>query len=254
MRVYKRFFSVFLIKIKGGTNMLRCMTKGWKLLHMLVVLALVLSFGLVTNAGAVASNHEVKKAHERPAWLDKLENQVNYEEMMQGMDGRQERINNTFLKIMEQLQGKIKEHASPASTGGGFHDSWSAHQLQQSYLLGPSEAAEKVFKGAHCPSNAPVKKYDVHAINVEITLNQWGDYYPGYTYALKEDIERIRAEEKKNEKARESDLDPGAVSNGLQGDAIQPLVIRANQGDCVRVHFVNELEDEDAGFQVNGPA
>ncbi|SVD89209.1 uncharacterized protein METZ01_LOCUS442063, partial [marine metagenome] len=62
------------------------------------------------------------------------------------------------------------------------------------------------------------------------------------------------AEEKKNEAAREDELDPGAVSNGLQGDAIQPLIIRANQGDCLRVTFSNELEDEDAGFQVNGSA
>jgi len=121
-------------------------------------------------------------------------------------------------------------------------------------LLGPVEAKQEVFKGAHCPSNAPVKHYDVVAINVEITLNQWGDYYPGYTYALRDGIAKIRAEEKKNEAAREDGLDPGAVSNGLQGDAIQPLVIRANQGDCLRVTFSNELEDEDAGFQVNGSA
>ena len=157
--------------------MLRRVIKGRKFLHMLTVLALVLSLGLVTNAGAVASDHEVKKPHERPAWLDKLENQINYEEMMSGMEGRQDQLNNTFMKLMGNLQDKIKEHASPASMGGGFHDSWSSHQLQQSYLLGPSEAGQKVFKGAHCPSNAPVKKYNVSAINVEITLNQWGDYY-----------------------------------------------------------------------------
>ena len=230
------------------------MTDASRLLQTLVAVVLILGLGLVTNASAVTSDHGVKEAHDRPAWLDKLENQINYEEMMEGMEGRQGRLNNTFMKLMGNLQDKIKEHATPASSGGGFHDSWSAHQLQQSYLLGPSEAGEKVFRGAHCPSNAPVKKYDVHAINVEITLNQWGDYYPGYTYVLKEDIEKVRAEEKINEKARDSDNDPGAVSNGLQGDAIQPLVIRANQGDCVRIHFVNDLEDEDAGFQVNGSA
>ena len=235
--------------------MLRRVTKGWKLWHALVVLTLVLSFGLVTNAGATASDIDEKKGHERPAWLNKLETQVEYEEMMGGMEGRQERLNNTFMKLMGRLQDKIKEHASPASSGGGFHDSWSAHQLGQSYLLGPSEAgATTVSKGAHCPSNAPVKKYNVTGINVEITLNQWGDYYPGYMYVLDKDIAKVRAEEAVNVKAREKANDPGAVSNGLQGDAIQPIVLRANQGDCLRIHFTNQIEDEDAGFQVNGSA
>ena len=170
--------------------MLRCVAKDLKLWYSLVILSLVLSFGLVTSAAA-ASDHQDKKAHDRPAWLNKLETQIDYEDMMSGMEGRQDRLDQTFMKLMGRLQDKIKEHASPASTGGGFHDSWSAHQLQQSYLLGPTEAADKVFRGAHCPSNAPVKKYNVNAVNVEITLNQWGDYYPGYTYVLKEDIPKL---------------------------------------------------------------
>ncbi|MDP6711932.1 MAG: hypothetical protein QGG38_04490, partial [Nitrospinaceae bacterium] len=235
--------------------MLHRVTKGWTLWYALVVLTMVLSFGLVTNAGATTADIDEKIGHERPAWLNKLETQVEYEEMMGGMEGRQDRLNNTFMKLMGRLQDKIQEHASPASSGGGFHDSWSAHQLGQSYLLGPSEAgATSVSKGAHCPSNAPVKKYNVTSINVEITLNQWGDYYPGYMYVLDQDISKVRAEEAKNAKARESDIDPGAVSSGLQGDAIQPLVLRANQGDCLRIHFTNKVEDEDAGFQVNGSA
>ncbi|KMP10868.1 hypothetical protein UZ36_06240, partial [Candidatus Nitromaritima sp. SCGC AAA799-C22] len=221
--------------------------------HALVVL--VLSFGLVTTASAVVpSDHDKANGHEKPSWLDKLEDQVDYEEVMSGMDGRQDQLNNTFLKLMGRLQDKIKEHASPASSGGGFHDSWSAHQLGQSYLLGPSEAGAKVFKGAHCPGNAPVKKYNVSAINVEVTLNQWGDYYPGYMYVLDENIDQVRKDEATNAAARAKENDPGAVTTGLQGDAIQPLVLRANQGDCVRVHFTNKVEDEDAGFQVNGSA
>jgi hypothetical protein len=181
--------------------MLRRITKGWKSWQMLAILTLAFSFGLVSNATAASdhnsSDHKAKKAHDRPVWLEKLETQIDYEEMMSGMDGRQDRLDKTFMQLMDRLQNKIKEHATPASSGGGFHDSWSAHQLQQSYLLGPTEAKQEVFKGAHCPSNAPVKKYDVVAINVEITLNQWGDYYPGYTYVLRDDIKRVRAEEAK---------------------------------------------------------
>jgi len=89
---------------------------------------------------------------------------------------------------------------------------------------------------------------------VEITLNQWGDYFPGYMYVLTKDIPKVRAEEKKNAAAREDELDPGAVSTGLQGDAIQPMAIRGNQGDCVRFKVTNSVEDESIGFQINGSA
>jgi len=158
-------------------------------LSMRVFAILGIALGLGLNPVYAQPGHEGhNKGHERPAWLDKLENQVNYEEMMGGMEGRQEKMDNTFMKLMDRLQGKIKEHAVPASSGGGYHDSWSAHQLQQSYLLGPTEAGAMVSKGSHCPSNAPVKQYNVSAINVEIMLNQWGDYFPGYMYVLDEDI------------------------------------------------------------------
>ena len=63
------------------------------------------------------------------------------------------------------------------------------------------------------------------------------------------------AEEEKNRAARDSD-DPtfagGAVSNGLQGDLIQPLVIRANQGDCLRITLRNQIADEPTNMIVNG--
>ena len=38
--------------------------------------------------------------------------------------------------------------------------------------------------GGKCPATAPVRQYNVSAINVEITLNQWLDFYPGYMYVL----------------------------------------------------------------------
>ena len=44
-----------------------------------------------------------------------------------------------------------------------------------------------------------------------------------------------------------------AVSIGLQGDAIQPLVLRVNQGECLRITLRNELEgDEPASFHLHG--
>src|SRR5690606_27897064 len=92
------------------------------------------------------------------------------------------------------------------------------------------------------------------AINVEITLNQWLDYYPGYMYVLTENIEKVRKEEANNASAREETGFPtGSVSNGLQTDWIQPLVIRANQGDCVKVTLRNQLEfGEAVSFHIHG--
>src|SRR5206468_12908 len=81
------------------------------------------------------------------------------------------------------------------------------------------------------------------AANIEISINQWLDFYPGYMYVLTENLEKAREEEAKNKAAREKEgYDPGAVSNGLQNQWIQPLVIRANQGDCVKFTLQNKLE------------
>ena len=105
------------------------------------------------------------------------------------------------------------------------------------------------LSGGKCPANAPVRKYDVSMINIEITLNRWLDFYPGYMYVLTEDIDKARAEETKNREARDKEgFDPGAVSTGLQGDVIQPLVLRANQGDCVKMTLRNQMESEDGSL------
>lgn len=228
----------------------------WRILSAgMLVLGLSISPALAfAPAEGPEKGHEHNAAVDRPAWLDKLENQVKYEEMMEGKQGNQERLDKTFLNLMDRLKGKLKEHAAPAAAGGGFHNSWAAHQLQNGFLLGPTQAANSVRQGGHCPAGVPTKEYDITAINVEITLNQWGDYYPGYMFVLTEDIDKVRAEEEKNAAAREDELDPGAVSTGLQGDAIQPLAIRGNQGDCVRFKVTNAVEDESIGFQVNGSA
>ncbi|HEY5648175.1 MAG TPA: multicopper oxidase domain-containing protein, partial [Nitrospiria bacterium] len=70
--------------------------------------------------------------------------------------------------------------------------------------------------------------------------------------ALTKDLDKIREEERRNSEARKNDNDPGAVSTGLQTDLIQPLTIRANQGDCVLVTLRNEVEDEDVSLHIHG--
>jgi hypothetical protein len=88
-----------------------------------------------------------------------------------------------------------------------------------------------------------VKQYDVSAINVEITLNMWLDFYPGYMYVLTENIDKVRAEETKNrEDARDVEgYNPGAVMNGLQNQWIQPLTFAATRAIASSSRFAIKL-------------
>ncbi|MEO8324597.1 MAG: multicopper oxidase domain-containing protein [Nitrospirota bacterium] len=152
-----------------------------------------------------------------------------------------------------------KETEHRGGDTGAFDSMSMIHQYgggPENGLLASTAGVEPVsMKGGLCPKTAPVRNYDVAAINVEISLNQWLDYYPGYMYALTENIEKIREEEAKNAAARETEghADPGAVKNGIQDQWIQPLVIRGNQGDCVKITLNNQLEfGEEVSLHING--
>jgi hypothetical protein len=115
-------------------------------------------------------------------------------------------------------------------------------------------------------ATAPKRTFNVSAINVTITVNRHGDNDPyGYMYALDENLAEIEDFENKLDAAsRAGSLfdpvtgaqlrpdpnwpeliynDPNAtyVSNGLDQDPIQPLVLRARLGECVVVNFTNRL-------------
>src|SRR5262245_54246911 len=69
------------------------------------------------------------------------------------------------------------------------------HQATEGYMLGASDT-ETVYPDASCPANAPVRQYNILAINVEITLNRYLDYDPqGRMFVLEQDLARVRAEE-----------------------------------------------------------
>ena len=84
--------------------------------------------------------------------------------------------------------------------------------------------------GTTCPTTAPVKTFDVVAINQKLVYNSHGDSDPkGLMYVLAEDEAAVKAGTKKPE----------------------PLVIRANAGDCVKVSLRNALP-ELYSMNVNG--
>ncbi len=159
------------------------------------------------------------------------------------------------VEMMNRLTNRLDQEIDKAGGQmGGFTSASQAHAKSQGIPLQISNE-ESVTAGGRCPANAPVKTFDVSAINAEITISRFMDYYPGYLYVLTEDLEKVRAEEKKNKAARESD-DPfpaAAVSVGLQGDLLQPLVIRANASDCVRLILRNQTEnDEPVSMHIHG--
>src|SRR5262249_46309823 len=92
-----------------------------------------------------------------------------------------------------------------------------------------------------CPPTPPPRPFNVSAIAVDMTLNRFGDHDPtAKMYVLTEHIGDVRQEEKA--------ALPNRVSIGLREDPIQPLVIRANEGDCVTIHFTNSTATGNYGI------
>ena len=76
-----------------------------------------------------------------------------------------------------------------------------------------------------CPAGARTLHYDVAAFETVIPLNGWGDHVPnGVMYALRGDDARI-----------------GKAQIVANPNLTQPLVIRANVGDCIKVSLRNDI-------------
>ncbi len=129
----------------------------------------------------------------------------------------------------------------------------TGHEKSEGIPLGSNQGKETVSRGPRCAPTAQVREYQIVAINVEITLNRYLDHDPnGRMYVLEEDLARVRREEAQNREARADKAEP-AVSLGLQGDAIQPLAIRVNQGECLRIRLRNDLKNgEPASLHLHG--
>jgi FtsP/CotA-like multicopper oxidase with cupredoxin domain len=189
-----------------------------------------------------------------PTWAEALKGQTKVEDALEGRAGRSERLELQHHRLMRQME----QQAQATATSGGFKEMSMLHQYMgqdgSSFLLAVDPQTDLAgVQGAKCPATVPTKLYDISMINAEITLNRWMDYYPGYMYVLTENVEKVRAEEAANKAAREKEgFDPGAVTTGLQGDSIQPLVIRANQGDCLRITLRNQMSGESGSLHING--
>ncbi|MEW6545210.1 MAG: multicopper oxidase domain-containing protein [Nitrospirota bacterium] len=192
-----------------------------------------------------AAVHQTSMANQAPAWAEKLKGQTVVEDTLSGRPDRAAQVEQQHQRIMEQMSHDPQVH----QVNTGMYNGMSMlHQYgaggQDLLLMSDPRVEPVAAQGGRCPAGAPVRQYDVSAINVEITLNQWLDYYPGYMYVLTENLDKVREEEAKNKAAREKEgFDPGAVLPGVQAQWIQPLVIRGNQGDCVKITLRNKLEE-----------
>ena len=107
--------------------------------------------------------------------------------------------------------------------------------LQAATVAAPAAAA---VTGGVCANAVRTINYDVLAFELDLPLNGWGDHIPnGLMYALgnpdaQPTIAQIKAE-------------PGRST---------PLVLRAAVGDCIKVHFKNEITGKRVGMHVDGVA
>ncbi len=189
---------------------------------------------LETSAGAPGSIVEkVMEAHVDRVTMVKRPLQRNMPQMEQDARARQIRRFDHNLAMLHQNGAGKEDALRMAQTG-----------VEPSSNLGD-----------RCPTDAPVRQYDISAINAEISLHWWLNFsYPGSLYVLTENIDKVREEETKHREARHKEgLDPGAATNGVQAQWIQPLVIRGNQGDCVKISFRNQLKGgEDVSLSIDG--
>lgn len=92
----------------------------------------------------------------------------------------------------------------------------------------PASSAPPLFlQEASCPPGARPRRYAVAAISADLLLNEYGDHLPrGFAYVLDESPPR--------------------------DEPLEPLVLRANLGDCLQLEFTNRLDTEVAAPRIEG--
>lgn len=111
----------------------------------------------------------------------------------------------------------LPDNTAPDATTSPSAPTGTAPQTGGGGGLAPPESNAP---GTPCPAGAPVKKYEVVAMEQPLKYNEAGDNDPyGLMYALASDEAAIKAGDKKPE----------------------PLVLRANEGDCIEVGLTNKL-------------
>src|SRR3954453_14642486 len=89
-----------------------------------------------------------------------------------------------------------------------------------------------------CATASRTINYDVVAMDLDLPLNGWGDHIPdGKIFALSN-----------------ADASPNAADIKAEPGRATPLLLRAAVGDCIKVHFKNEIKGKRVGMHVDGVA
>jgi manganese oxidase len=115
----------------------------------------------------------------------------------------------------------------------------SMYALPQNTSLNKITLADLTMNSqGSCKRGAPVRKFNVVSLNINLVYNNFGDHDPkAKIFALKEDVTKIQ--------------NAVAANLGKPSKEIQPLTIRANRGDCVEVSFTNTLTEK-ASIHIEG--
>jgi len=106
--------------------------------------------------------------------------------------------------------------------------------LQAATVAAPAAAAGTGV----CATAVRTINYDVNAFGLDLPLNGWGDHIPnGVIYALSN-----------------PDAQPTIAQIKAEPGRSMPLVLRAAVGDCIKVHFKNEIAGKRVGMHVDGVA
>src|SRR5215510_15251074 len=190
------------------------------MLHSVLLTGSLVATPWLFAAGPGDSSHEGHATPVAlPGWTQQLKGQTVVENAIEGRAGNAEKMEMQHHRLMQKLEQQAQQDAKAQQTTGGFNQMSMMHQYMgqdgSSFLLmTDSGKGEPVMtSGGKCPAGVPTKSYDVSMINIEITLNRWLDFYPGYMYVHTEDVAKARAEEAKNKDARDKEgFDPGSVS------------------------------------------
>ena len=89
-----------------------------------------------------------------------------------------------------------------------------------------------------CATATRTINYNVNAFGLDLPLNGWGDHIPnGLMYALSN-----------------PDAQPTIAQIKAEPGRSTPLVLRAAVGDCIQVHFTNQIASKRVGMHVDGVA
>ena len=133
-------------------------------------------------------------AHSQPAWAEQLKGQTIVEDAQEGHVERTAMMERQHQRIMEKINDQLTHDSNNQRTGGMYNNVNMLHQYgagAQDMLLMSNSGVEPVSSlGGRCPASAPVRSYDVSAINVEIYV----EYVAGLLSGLHVCLDRIPRE------------------------------------------------------------